>query len=86
MRASTHALGEVSYKNPKFDQILADARKELDFEKRKSMYQAAQKVLWDESGTLIPYTVSKLIVTTARVNNLDEVENWSVRWHKVTVN
>ena len=50
------------------------------------MYQAAQKVLWDESGTLIPYTVSKLIVTTARVNNLDEVENWSVRWHKVTVN
>ena len=51
----------------------------------KDPNECFQNVLWEESGTLIPYTVSKLIVTTARVNNLDEVENWSVRWHKITV-
>ena len=77
---------ESYYKNPKFDAILESARKELDFEKRKAIYQSAQNMLWEDSGTLIPYTVSKLIATTARVDNLDEVENWSVRWHKITVN
>ena len=77
---------ESYYKNPKFDAILESARKELDFEKRKAIYQSAQNMLWEDSGTLIPYTVSKLIATTARVNNLDKVENWSVRWHKITVN
>ena len=49
------------YKNPKFDAILESARKELNFEKRKAIYQSAQKMLWEDSGTLIPYTVSKLI-------------------------
>jgi peptide/nickel transport system substrate-binding protein len=82
---SSAKWNESLYKNSAFDSLLDMARKELDFDKRKTMYQAAQKVLWDESGTLIPYTVSKLIVTTARVNNLDEVENWSVRWHKISV-
>ena len=76
---------ESYYKNSEFDAILESARKELDFEKRKAIYQSAQNMLWENSGTLIPYTVSKLIVTTERVNNLDEVENWSVRWHKITV-
>tara|TARA_B100000902_G_C27240399_1_gene879678 strand:- start:8 stop:1489 length:1482 start_codon:yes stop_codon:yes gene_type:complete len=76
---------ESYFKDAKFDAILESARKELDFEKRKAIYQSAQNMLWESSGTLIPYTVSKLIVTTSRVNNLDEVENWSVRWHKITV-
>lgn len=76
---------ESYYKNPKFDQILADARKELDFEKRKSMYQQAQEMLFDEAGTLIPYHVQKLVVASSRVKNLDAVENWSVRWHKITI-
>ena len=57
----------------------------MNYEYLKGRFNYCQNVLWEESGTLIPYTVSKLIVTTARVNNLDEVENWSVRWHKITV-
>ena len=39
--------------------------------------------LWEESGTMIPYHVSKLVVTSSNVKNLDEVEVFSVRWHKV---
>ena len=38
-----------------------------------------------ESGTMIPYHVSKLVVTSSKVKNLDEVEVFSVRWHKVKV-
>ena len=52
---------------------------------RKKAYQNAQKTLWEESGTMIPYHVSKLVVTSSKVKNLDEVEVFSVRWHKVKV-
>ena len=74
---------ESFFKNPAFDENLAKARGELNFNKRKKAYQNAQKTLWEESGTMIPYHVSKLVVTSSNVKNLDEVEVFSVRWHKV---
>ena len=76
---------ESYWNNADFDATLASARRELDFNKRKSLYVAAQKQLFEEGGTLVPYHVNKLVGTTARVNNLDEVINDAVRWHLVTV-
>ena len=76
---------ESFYKSESFDKNLADARAELNFSKRKAAYINAQKTLWEESGTMIPYHVSRLVVTTSRVKNLDEVENFSIRWHLVSV-
>ncbi len=72
------------FKSKRFDKNLADARGQLDFAKRKAAYQNAQKTLWEESGTMIPYHVSKLVVTSSKVKNLDEVEVFSIQWHKVT--
>jgi peptide/nickel transport system substrate-binding protein len=34
---------------------------------------------------MIPYHVSKLVVTSSRVKNLDEIEFFSVRWHTLSV-
>ena len=65
--------------------MLASARRELDFAKRKGLYVKAQEHLQETAGTLIPYHVTKLVGTTARVRNLDAVENMSIRWHLVTV-
>ncbi len=76
---------ESYFNDPKFDAILADARRELDFDKRKALYQSAQEYLYENSGTMIPYHVKRLVGTSARVGNLDAVENNSVRWHLVTV-
>ena len=76
---------ESYYKDEEFDALLAEARRELDFEKRKAIYVAAQARLLETSGTLIPYTVTKLIGVSSRVSNLDEVKNDAVRWHKITV-
>ena len=73
------------FKNSAFDKNLSDARGELNFGKRKKAYQNAQKTLWEESGTMIPYHVSKLVITSSRVKNLDDVEVFSVRWHKLKV-
>ena len=76
---------ESFFKNSAFDKNLSDARGELNFGKRKKAYQNAQKTLWEESGTMIPYHVSKLVITSSRVKNLDDVEVFSVRWHKLKV-
>ena len=76
---------ESFFKNAAFDKNLSDARGELNFSKRKKAYQNAQKTLWEESGTMIPYHVSKLVITSSRVKNLDDVEVFSVRWHKLKV-
>ncbi len=82
---STAKWNESYFKDENFDQLLAAARRELDFDKRKTLYVKAQEHLWENSGTLIPYTVTKYVGTTARVNNLDPVKNDAVRWHKITV-
>ena len=76
---------ESFYKSASFDKNLAEARGELKFSKRKAAYINAQKTLWEESGTMIPYHVSRLVVTSSKVKNLDEVEYFSIRWHTVSV-
>ncbi|MGI9356328.1 MAG: ABC transporter substrate-binding protein [Rhizobiaceae bacterium] len=82
---STAKWNESFYKDKAFDALLAAARRELDFDKRKALYVKAQMHLSENAGTLIPYHVTKLVGTTARVKNLDAVKNDAVRWHKVTV-
>jgi peptide/nickel transport system substrate-binding protein len=82
---STAKWNESYFKDEKFDGLLAAARRELDFGKRKAIYVEAQEYLWQNAGTLIPYTVTRFVGTTARVNNLDPVKNDAIRWHKITV-
>ena len=76
---------ESFYKSSSFDKNLADARGQLDFNKRKAAYENAQKTLWEETGTMIPYHVSKLVITSSRVKDLDDVEVFSIQWHKLKV-
>ena len=76
---------ESHFKDPKFDSILDAARKELDFEKRRALYLQAQEYLWENGGTYVVYHVTNLVGTTARVKELDAVENFTIRWHLVKV-
>ena len=82
---SSAKWNESYFKNSDFDAKLAEARQELNFGKRKKVYQDAQHMLWEDGGTMIPYHVSRLIVTSSRVKNLDPVEVFSIQWHKVKV-
>ncbi|MDI3338764.1 ABC transporter substrate-binding protein [Defluviimonas aestuarii] len=82
---STAKWNESYYKDDGFDAMLAEARRELDFDKRRAIYVKAQEHLQETAGTLIPYHVTKLIGATSRVKNLDPVENMSIRWYKITV-
>ncbi len=83
---STAKWNESYYKDADFDALLSQARQELDFDARRALYVQAQEHLWETAGTLIPYHVTRLVGTSSRVENLDAVENNSVRWHLVTVN
>ena len=76
---------ESHFVDAKFDAILDVARRELDFEKRKARYIVAQDYLWENGGTLVAYHANVLVGLTARVKGVDPVENFSIRWHKVTV-
>jgi peptide/nickel transport system substrate-binding protein len=83
---SSAKWNESYYNDPAFDALLGEARRELDFNKRKALYVQAQEHLYETAGTLIPYHVSKLYVMDAGVKGIDAVENHTIRWHKVTVN
>ncbi|MCF8159754.1 MAG: ABC transporter substrate-binding protein [Polaromonas sp.] len=76
---------ESFFKDAKFDAMLDDARKELNFEKRRSKYQQAQEYLWENSGTLVGFSAILTMGMTSRVKNLDAVENFTIRWNRVTV-
>jgi peptide/nickel transport system substrate-binding protein len=76
---------ESFLKDPKLDTMMDDARKEGNFEKRKAKYQQAQEYLWDNTGTLVGFHVTLNVATTARVKNLDAVENFTIRWNRITV-
>ncbi|MEP4038033.1 ABC transporter substrate-binding protein [Pseudophaeobacter sp.] len=82
---STAKWNESYFKDEAFDTMLADARRELDFDKRRQLYVDAQTHLWENAGTLIPYHVTRLVGVSARVSNLDNVKNDAVRWHLITV-
>jgi len=68
-----------------FDELLASARRELDFEKRRALYVQAQEWLWENAGTLVPYHINRLVGVNARVKNLHATRAESVRWHLTTV-
>jgi len=67
------------------DGVLDAARRELDFERRRALYIQAQQRIFEVGGTLVAYHVTDNVGLTARVRDLDAVENFSIRWHLVRV-
>ncbi len=82
---SSAKWNESHYHDPKFDRLLEAARAELDFDKRRALYHRAQRRLTENSGTLIPFHVTQLVVLSNRVTHFDPVQNDALRWHLVSV-
>lgn len=76
---------ESALSDPKLDDLLASARRELDFDKRRAIYVQAQDEVWENGATLVAFYVTDSIGTTARVRDIDTVENFSIRWNRVKV-
>ncbi|SMF30970.1 peptide/nickel transport system substrate-binding protein [Tistlia consotensis] len=67
---STAPWNESHYKSSKFDSMLAEARGELDFAKRKAIYDEMQVMVSNEAGTAIPVFLSNVDAKTTRLHGL----------------
>jgi peptide/nickel transport system substrate-binding protein len=77
------AWNESYYTNPAYDQILDKARATLDFPAARALYQDAQRILFEEGGTFIPYQQNGLRVLTADVQGVKPLDEDYIRWHLV---
>lgn len=82
---STASWNESYFKNAAFDQKLDAARQELDTTKRIALYHELQKILYEESGTLIPYHLNQMVAVNKRVKGLEPVFDDGVRYDKLSI-
>lgn len=69
--------------NERFDQLVRDARAELDENKRAEMYSDAQRILRDEGGTIIPMFADFVHGLRDRVQHDGDVSGmWVLDGHK----
>ncbi|MDP3342468.1 ABC transporter substrate-binding protein [Frigidibacter sp.] len=61
---------ESQYKSPKFDAMLVEARGELDFAKRKEIYDEMQVMVSNEAGTAIPVFLSNVDAKSSKLQGL----------------
>jgi len=59
----------TEYSNPKVDALLTEARRMVDFEKRKRLYDEVQKILWEDGPELVAYFRNYVSATRANVKN-----------------
>jgi len=74
---------ESYYANPAYDQILDKARATLDLSAARALYQKAQRILFEDGGTFIPYQQNGLRVLTEDVQGIKPLDEDYIRWHLV---
>lgn len=67
--ASTAPWNDTHWKNERFDQLLVDARAELDDDRRRAMYQEMQGLVANDGGVIIPMYANYVSVRSDRVQN-----------------
>jgi len=68
---STAPWNESQYKNDRFDTMVVEARGELDFAKRKAIYDELQVMVSDDAGTAIPLYLSNVDLKSSKVQGLE---------------
>jgi len=63
---------ETSWNNAEFDGLLDQARKALEFEPRKALYQQAQQLLAENGGAIIPMFQNNLLAHRKGVAGMDQ--------------
>ena len=58
---------ETHWNHARFEQLLAQARAELDFAKRREMYVEMQSIVSTEGGLVAPVFANSLFATSAKV-------------------
>ena len=73
------AWNDTFWDNDRFNQLLLEARSELDESKRAAMYHEMQDILRTQGGAVIPMFASYVMAHTAKVKHPDKVgANWTL--------
>ncbi len=81
--ASDASWTETFWSNKRFDELLVQARVELDEKKRREMYVEMQRLCRDDSGAVIPIFMAYVQATSDKVMWGDNVaSNWELDGHK----
>ncbi|MGB1252460.1 MAG: ABC transporter substrate-binding protein [Candidatus Promineifilaceae bacterium] len=76
---------ETYWNRDDYDAMLDAARQELDFDARKAHYVAAQELLWEEGGALIPYHGANFRATTPCVIDVPAAYFFAVNWADIGI-
>ncbi len=69
---------DTFWKNERFNQLLREARAELDEDKRRQMYYEMQKIVRDEGGAVIPLFNNYVMALSSRIGHDRLGNNWSL--------
>ena len=76
--------GENFWCNDEFDQTLAAARAEVDFDTRKALYQHAQALQVEQGGMIAPLFQNQIRVLASNIEGLNPATiNWEFPWYQI---
>jgi peptide/nickel transport system substrate-binding protein len=70
--------------NPEFNQLLQQARAEMDPEERTQRYLEAQEWLFAESGLLVAYHIDEIQAYASSVAGVPSMSKYYAPWHEIT--
>jgi peptide/nickel transport system substrate-binding protein len=74
---------EARWDNTRFNELLIQARGELDSAKRREMYVEMQRILHDDGGSIIPLFMAYTHATSKKIAMGDQIaSNWELDGHK----
>ena len=75
---------DTRWNNPRFNELLIAARKELDEAKRRDMYYEMQTLCRDDGGTVVPLFASDLQAASAKLRHGETIAaNWEFDGMKI---
>jgi peptide/nickel transport system substrate-binding protein len=77
-------LNTMRMNEPEFNQLLQQARAEMDPEKRTQRYLEAQEWLFAESGLLVAYHIDYIQAYTSSVAGVPSMNRYYAPWHEIT--
>ncbi len=80
---SGSSWNDTFWSNARFDELLLDARAELDENKRREMYYEMQALVNQDGGAVIPMFASYVFATSDKIGHDDFGSDWDVdgqRW------
>lgn len=74
---------ESYWDNDRFNQLLVEARAEIDAAKRREMYVVMQRICHDDCGSIIPLFMAYTHAVSSKIGLPEQIaSNWELDGHK----